>query len=101
LNNIDNPVILNPSKEITIKINNIQIEIEKVTTKRIYEHLVDIKFNTPTAQPKINGRLNKNLTVQDWEVIYKRIYTTSIDTYSRYFKYKILNNIHGGPFLSP
>ncbi|RUA06763.1 MAG: hypothetical protein DSY43_01265 [Gammaproteobacteria bacterium] len=87
----ENLIELRQSKG-TLKLGSNNIEISKIRTKQLYQWFIEKKFKPPTAQTKINKKVNQNI-ILDWKVIYNRIYKTSIDTYSRYFQYKLLNNI--------
>jgi len=67
-----------------------KLDIMKISSKSIYNELIEEKFSTPTAQANLSKRIpDVNI---DWEKVYNRIYTTTIDTYLRMFQYKILNN---------
>lgn len=78
--------------ELSLKLGKNNIELGKIKAKQLYQWFIEKKFQPPTAQNNLNKRINNNNPL-DWSGIYKRIYTTSIDTYSRFFQYKILNNI--------
>jgi len=69
-----------------------EFEIHKVKTKDVYQWLISLKFKTPSSHDNVSKRMNSKTPI-DWQKVYNRIYQTSIDTYSRYFQYKILNNI--------
>ena len=68
------------------------IDIKKITTKNIYEKLVEQKYTPPTAQSNLSKRIGNTEGIE-WSNVYNRIYTNTIDTYLRMFQYKILNNI--------
>ena len=78
--------------KIYLDFMNKKLDLEKVKTNMIYQCLIDKKFRIPSSQQNIEKRINQENPL-DWTKIYSRIYLTSIDTYSRYFQYKILNNI--------
>jgi len=81
------------NKNIRVKIDKDFIELENITAKRIYLSLVASKFRPPTSQKKLQQRMHSELSSIYSPEVYQRIYATTIDTYSRYFQYKILNNI--------
>jgi len=72
-------------------LGNKKIDLTKSNTKLIYQWLVSKKFKVPTSQSHICKRIGDD-TPLEWEVIYGRIYKTTIDSYCRFFQYKILNN---------
>jgi len=85
-----------PRRDNCIQIERKNVEFEKLKTNQIYRQMVGKKFKPPSSQINIRKRIeNKEL---DWEKIYGRIYSTTIDTYLRMFQYKILNNT---PVLPP
>ena len=64
--------------------------LDNIKCKHVYRHLINNKCKAPTAQVHIERRVGRSL---EWNVIYTRIYKTTIDAYLRYFRYKIVNNI--------
>jgi len=80
------------TKKETDKIDNKgdNINFKRKKSKDVYKDLINEKFKKPTAQSNIQKRIS---TCEiDWEKVYSRIYSTTIDTYTRFFQYKILNN---------
>ena len=63
----------------------------KITSRDVYLSFLQTKFKKPTAQTHFLKRVDSQI---DWDSVYRRIYTCnmSIDPYSRFFQYKILNN---------
>ena len=78
--------------QMYINFGNTFIDVVKLKTKMLYSWFIAKKFKNPTAQANISRSISPYNNL-DWTVIYNRIYKTSIDTYSRYFQFKILNNI--------
>ena len=64
---------------------------KKLSTRDIYDLIIRKRIKEPSAKANIERRID-NFTI-NWEEVYTRIYTTTIDSYTRYFQYKILNNI--------
>lgn len=63
---------------------------KKKQNNLIYREMIGKKFQKPTAQSNIEKRIGNVIT--NWENIYLRIYSSVIDTYTRCFQFKILNN---------
>ena len=65
--------------------------LDKLTSRELYNMHIKTKFTVPTAQCTIQKMLNvDNLP---WNNIYNLSRSISIDSYSRIFQYKCLNNI--------
>ena len=74
-----------------IFIDSTFFDILKVKTSRIYNHLVQKKFRPPTAQKKLSEKYD--IREEMWSKIYSLPSKCTIDTKTRVFQYKILNNI--------
>ena len=61
----------------------------RITSRDVYLSFVQTKFKKPTAQAHFLKRVDSQI---DWDSVYRRIYNMSIDPYTRFFQYKILNN---------
>ena len=78
-------------KERKIFIEGEMISIKKATSKIMYTNLVKKKACKPTAQKNIEKKLLASSDIE-WKLVYRRIYTSTIDTRLRAFQYKIINN---------
>ena len=87
----DHVSITTPVQTI-LRVGDKQIPTSDVNSKWLYRSLISGKFKSPTSQKNIIKRLGDPELIIDWKSVYSRIYTTSIDTYSRFFQYRILNN---------
>ena len=65
--------------------------ISKVTTKNLYEWLQCRQNGEYVNIPRINNRVES--TEVNWEHVYKRMHTMSVDTKAKEFQYKFLNDI--------
>lgn len=75
----------------TVNVNDRSIPIEKVVSKNVYMLLIEKHDLLITSKPRTWGKIeDKNV---DWENVYLRPYRKSIDTKSRIFQYKFLNDI--------
>ena len=74
----------------TLILRDKKIECVKIKQKDVYSHLVNKLCIAPTAQTNWAKKINQTI---DWRKVYVRIYRTTIDSYLRYFQYKIVNNI--------
>ena len=68
------------------------VPIEKLISKEIYNILLRNRDHTPTAQLRYKSKFS-NLNEHNWSRIYMLPRRITKDPYSRYFQYKILNNI--------
>ena len=76
----------------TIIINNIAMEIKTIKTRHIYKHLISGKVKEPSSKTC----LNENFDLEEdfpWEKVYMLPYETTVESTTRVFQYKILNNI--------
>ena len=62
----------------------------KLSSKVIYKALVANVFQRPSAQDTIQKRTDRNI---DWKKVYMIPRKCTIDSHTRIFQYKILNNI--------
>ena len=62
----------------------------KLSSKAIYKDLVANVFQRPSAQDTIQKRTDRNV---DWKKVYMIPRKCTIDSHTRIFQYKILNNI--------
>ena len=62
----------------------------KLSSKAIYKALVAKVFQRPSAQDTIQKRTDRNI---DWKKVYMIPRKCTIDSHTRIFQYKILNNI--------
>ena len=65
--------------------------MEKLSSKELYNNFVQKVVKAPTSQATIQRALN--VESLPWNSIYNLSRAVSIDSYSRIFQYKILNNI--------
>jgi hypothetical protein len=65
--------------------------LEKCTSKMFYGKLIKNKIEKPTAQKKIEEKLPGQTL--DWAKIYSYARQTTLDSFSRIFYYKLVNNI--------
>ena len=66
-------------------------DIFKVNTNRIYDSLVQKKFQAPTAKANLSQKFD--ISDQLWPKLYTLAIKCTIETKTRVFQYKILNNI--------
>ena len=64
--------------------------ITKVKTSMIYNALVQKRFVPPTSRNKLSQKFD--ISEEDWPKIYSLAGKCSIDSKTRIFQYKILNN---------
>ena len=77
--------------QITILLKNTLIGIEKLNSRQLYSLLVHTHSFTPTSQKYLNELLKTDSF--DWKQIYLLPRLVTLDSYSRSFQYKILNNV--------
>ena len=65
--------------------------IDKLTSRELYNFRVKKLYRAPTAQGSIQKFLNMNNL--PWKDIYRLSRYISVDSFSRMFQYKVLNNI--------
>ena len=70
---------------------NTLIGIEKLNSRQLYSLLVYTHCFTPTSQNYLNELFKSDSF--DWKQIYLLPHLVSLDSYSRSFQYKILNNV--------
>ena len=76
----------------TIIINNVAMEIKTIKTRHIYKHLIGRKVKEPSSK----FYFNRNFDLEEYlprDKVYALPYTTTIESTTRVFQYKILNNI--------
>ena len=90
--------ITRAAPEYIANIFNVKIVLDRksvlqkdLETKTVYNTFVKGILKSPTAQESICRKLNIEIT--NWEEIYTLTRKITIDSYSRIFLYKILNNI--------
>lgn len=72
------------SSQTFLRLKGKNVELSKIETKMIYQCYIDKKFRPPTSQSNLEKRINLGNKL-DWNKIYSRIYSTSIDTYLHTF----------------
>ena len=70
---------------------NILLSLEKLNSKELYWIQLTCDFCKPTSQ--IYFEKHFNICVLDWKYIYILPRTVSSDPYTRYFQYRVLNNV--------
>ena len=68
------------------------MEIKTIKTRHIYKHLIGRKVKEPSSK----FYFNRNLDLEEdfpWDKVYTLPYNTTIESTTRAFQYKILNNI--------
>ena len=65
--------------------------LDKLTSKELYNIHLKVKFRLPTSHKSIQHSLKNDLI--PWKKVYILSRNISIDSYSRIFQYKVLNNI--------
>ena len=76
----------------TIIINNVAMEIKTIKIRHIYKHLIGRKVKEPSSK----FYFNRNFDLEEdflWDKVYTLPYNTTIESTTRVFQYKILNNI--------
>ena len=79
-----------------IWINNRLGDVNKLTGKEIYRHLIEKISTQPTAQKTITSKLQAihgKAYVIDWPEVYMLPRRVAMDSASRNFQYRVLNNI--------
>ena len=79
-----------------IWINNRLGDVNKLTSKEIYRHLIEKISTQPTAQKTITAKLQAihgKEYVIDWPGVYVLPRRVTMDSASRNFQYRVLNNI--------
>ena len=72
---------------------------EELSSKKIYNLLISKISKPPTAKKKLENQYASETSSLDWETIYTLPFKCALDTKSREFQYKILNQIL--PLLTP
>ena len=68
---------------------NSLVDIQQLTSKKVYEALIAMKTKEPSAKVKFTKLFpDENL---DWKTIYKIPFLTTIDTKTRTFRFKLLH----------
>ena len=75
-------------KSNVIIINNSIVAINKLTSNSIYNHFISLSITNSVSECK----LKQNYTSLEWPQVCSAIYSSSIDTYSRQFRFRILHN---------
>ena len=75
--------------EVLIR-NNRKIQLRSFKTNIAYIDMINKVYSEPTSLTHLKKRAGCDI---NWHDVFNRIGKTTIDTYSRYFQYKILNNI--------
>ena len=65
------------------------LDIKGLTAQFFYKHCLSSKVKDPTGKLKLEEKSQGTIT---WQDACNILYTTTIDTYSRQFQYRILNN---------
>ena len=76
----------------TIIINNVAMEIKTIKTRHIYKHLIGRKVKEPSSK----SHFNRNFDLEEdfpLDKVHTLPYNTTIESTTRVFQYKILNNI--------
>ena len=66
---------------------------EELSSKKIYNLLISKISKPPTAKKKLENQYASETSSLDWETIYTLPFKCALDTKSREFQYKILNQI--------
>ena len=66
---------------------------EELSSKKIYNLLISKISKPPTAKKKLENQYASETSNLDWETIYTLPFKCALDTKSREFQYKILNQI--------
>ena len=75
-------------KSNVIIINNSIVAINKLTSSSIYNHFKGLIITKSVSECK----LKQNYPSLEWPRVCSAIYSSSIDTYSRQFQFRILHN---------
>ena len=70
---------------------NVLLSLEKLNSKELYLIQLTRDFCKPTSQIYFEKHFND--CVLDWKYIYVLPCIVTFDTYTRYFQYKVLNNV--------
>ena len=76
----------------TIIINNVIMEIGTIKTRHIYEQLIGRKVKEPSSKLYFNRKFDLEEDFP-WDKVYTLPYNTTVESKTRVFQYKILNNI--------
>ena len=72
--------------------NNLKVSCSKLTCKGIYSVLVKNNQTKPTSVSYWQQKLNKQLDNKCWEQIFLMPWKATIESYTRCFQFKIINN---------
>ena len=70
---------------------NISLSLEKLNSKELYFIQLTSNFYKPTSQIYFEKHFKD--PVLDWKYIYILPWIVTSDPYTRYFQYKVLNNV--------
>ena len=76
---------------IQVELNGLYYDLDKLTSKTIYKHLVNTKKVEPTAQERWSQEFK--IKSDEWKIIYNMPKLCTIETRLRSFQYKILHRI--------
>ena len=68
--------------------------LKKISPKRLYDRLLLRSVERPSSEGKINQLLSLELTLDEWESIYKLPFLTTIESKLRALQFKINHNIY-------
>ena len=72
-----------------IALDSFIVDIKGLTAQFFYKRCLSSKVKDPTGKLKLEEKSKGTIT---WQDACNILYTTTIDTYSRQFQYRILNN---------
>ena len=73
-----------------IFVNNKIIDLSKLASKDVYRTIIKTEIEIPTAKSKFEKRVDDKSV--SWVDVCKKLYKTAIDTYSRQFQFRIIQN---------
>ena len=76
---------------MSLSVNDRVIDISGLTSRQIYSDFVYSKYRAPSTQQYFTSKFGQNDI--EWSKIYLIPHGTSIDTKTRIFPFKILNNV--------
>ena len=88
----ENSIIAPESKFLIPVYNNLKVSCSKLTCKVIYSVLLKNNQIKPTSVSYWQQKLNKRLDNKCWEQIFLMPWKATIESYTRCFQFKIINN---------
>ena len=69
-------------------------DLRTMKPKRIYEKILTKSIERPTSEEKLNSLMSTSFNIDDWKLIYKMPFLSTIESKLRSFQFKINHNIY-------